>query len=69
MGKIGFIHPSPYPQGGWPASRPAFGLLPCTCPKRQHNHFATLISLSSLSYKDPAVLERQFAAWRKAGLK
>src|SRR5262245_30533576 len=49
VGKIGFIHPSPYRQGGWPASRPAFSLLARTRPKREHNHFTTLINPSSLS--------------------
>jgi hypothetical protein len=42
---IGFIHPSPYPQGGWPASPPVLGLLACISPKSQHNHFAALIYL------------------------
>jgi hypothetical protein len=47
--EIGFIHPSLYLQGGWPANHPVFVLLARIRPKRLHNHQATLIYLSSLS--------------------
>src|SRR5215472_10662341 len=49
--KTGFTHPSSYLQGGWPATHPVFVPLAPIRPKRQHNHHANLIYLSSLSNK------------------
>src|SRR5262249_19946329 len=47
--KTGFTHLSSYLQAGWPATHPVFVPLAPIRPKRQHNHHANLIYLSSLS--------------------
>src|SRR5215469_15997280 len=54
--KRGVTHPSSYLQGGWPANPPVLVPLACISPKRQHNHHATLIHLSSLSIINLTIL-------------